>query len=710
MNILLLFPPHWDLESVYPSLPTLTSFLRNNGHDVVQRDINIELNDLMLSKSHLLQVASAIPTEIKRIEKGKTRSRVNAGKLKALRVASVLLEMVLDDVEVAKAELRRPDLEIDRGVRNQAILQIARKIISSPFYPSELRLRSYVTRYKADSISGILSGVRNRTENIYAPVFTERVIPWILEGAFDLIGISLAGESQLIPGLTLARLIKESGCETHITVGGPMLAYMNAVLLKSPDFFSCVDSAVIGEGEHALLELAENLKGGNFEDVPNLIYRDTDGSIQKSKTYHQEDVNSLPTPDCGGLELDLYLSGHRVLPLLTARGCSWGRCAFCSACSTYGNRYRPRKMDLVIEDIRTLVERHDCRYFCVNDETVPPARLEMLSQNILESGIRIIFSVLARFEKGFTSARFEKAFEAGCRWISWGLESSSSRILTLMDKGISPAVSRAVLADSCQAEMWNNIYVLFGFPTETREEARETIDFIADNEQHIDTVFFDVFRLEGESKVWRNPDFYCVDVIDTPQGFFGPCYQYKVSSGMNRQEIFAIVEECNHSTADSHLNRFNYLGLSTMRLLVLCDTLGKKELRRYILGRVSKRLQRTTASNHPHDLKLRAAPELENARIPTAEADEEPSQGQSFLVFNRSTGDFVFTNSTGTEILKLLERERTYDELIEECEKEFGVSGAQLHQDISQFLAPLIKGLHVQFENVLESIHPSPSK
>lgn len=136
MNILLLFPPHWDLESVYPSLPTLTSFLRYNGHDVVQRDINIELYDLMLSKSHLLQVASAIPKEIKRMEKGKPRSRVNAGKLKALRVASVLLEMVLDDVEVAKAELRRPDLEIDRGVRNQAILQIARKIISSPFYPA----------------------------------------------------------------------------------------------------------------------------------------------------------------------------------------------------------------------------------------------------------------------------------------------------------------------------------------------------------------------------------------------------------------------------------------------------------------------------------------------------------------------------------------------------------------------------------------------
>ena len=699
MKILLLFPPHWDPESVYLSLPSLTSFLRSNGHDVVQRDINIELHDFMLSKSFMLQIAPIISREIKDIEKRRALHGEETRKLNELRIASVLLEMVLDEVETAKDELRSPNVGLDRCVRNQAILQIARKIVSAPFHPSELRLRSYVTRYRTDSIPGILEGVFNATENIYARILTERVIPQILEILPDLIGISFAGESQLIPGLTLARLIRESGCRAHITIGGPMLAYMESSLLGSPEFFSYVDSAVVGEGEHALLELCEILQSGGMKSVPNLIFRDGDGSIQKSNTYHQEDVNSLPTPDFRGLDLELYLFGHKVLPLLTARGCSWDRCAFCSACSTYGSRYRPRKMDLVIEDIRTLAEHHNCRYLSINDETVPPSRLEILSEKIIENGIQVTFSLLARLEEGFRSARLEKAFKAGCRWISWGLESGSGRVLKLMDKGISPAVSKRVLANSHTARIWNTIYVMFGFPTETREEARETMEFISNNEQSIDTVFFDVFRLERESEIWRNPEFYSVDVTDTPQEFFGPYYEYKVSSGMNRKEITDSVNEFNRSIARSHINRFNYLGISTIRLLILCHRKGKEGLRKIILGRVSTRFRRTSASHHPQGLKLKAAKELEHAPIPTTEATE-PFQSKSFIVFNRFTGGFVITNSTGIEMLRLLEREQTYGQFLKECEETFRVSEAQLRQDIAQFIAPMIKNMHVEFKSM----------
>jgi anaerobic magnesium-protoporphyrin IX monomethyl ester cyclase len=44
-KVMLLFPPEWVPTAPYLALPALTSVLREAGHTVVQRDINIEMYD-----------------------------------------------------------------------------------------------------------------------------------------------------------------------------------------------------------------------------------------------------------------------------------------------------------------------------------------------------------------------------------------------------------------------------------------------------------------------------------------------------------------------------------------------------------------------------------------------------------------------------------------------------------------------------------------
>ena len=41
-KVMLVFPPDWYPSEPYLSLPTLTSFLRCAGHEVVQKDVNLE--------------------------------------------------------------------------------------------------------------------------------------------------------------------------------------------------------------------------------------------------------------------------------------------------------------------------------------------------------------------------------------------------------------------------------------------------------------------------------------------------------------------------------------------------------------------------------------------------------------------------------------------------------------------------------------------
>ena len=45
MKVMLIFPPDWYPSEPYLSLPSLTAVLRQAGHTVIQKDINLEMYD-----------------------------------------------------------------------------------------------------------------------------------------------------------------------------------------------------------------------------------------------------------------------------------------------------------------------------------------------------------------------------------------------------------------------------------------------------------------------------------------------------------------------------------------------------------------------------------------------------------------------------------------------------------------------------------------
>ena len=53
-------------------------------------------------------------------------------------------------------------------------------------------------------------------------------------------------------------------------------------------------------------------------------------NIEKNDLGVINNLDKLPYPDYSQFDLDLYLTPKRILPLQTARGCSWRKCAFCS--------------------------------------------------------------------------------------------------------------------------------------------------------------------------------------------------------------------------------------------------------------------------------------------------------------------------------------------------------------------------------------------
>ncbi|MBL8072405.1 MAG: B12-binding domain-containing radical SAM protein, partial [Nitrospira sp.] len=67
-KVMLLFPPEWVPTAPYLALPALTSVLREAGHTVVQRDINIEMYDHFFTMEFLIWVKGRLGMQLKPLQ------------------------------------------------------------------------------------------------------------------------------------------------------------------------------------------------------------------------------------------------------------------------------------------------------------------------------------------------------------------------------------------------------------------------------------------------------------------------------------------------------------------------------------------------------------------------------------------------------------------------------------------------------------------
>ncbi len=546
MKVSLLFPPSWIPSQPFLSLPSLTAFARQKGVEVIQRDINIEFLESLLTWEKVKGMFAKIEEEIKVVEKkGGPEAKEKYARMKeALQWVPELTGWL----ENAKNVFRgRMFYSIGNYMESLKVMERWIELITSSYFPSLITTVNNEMRYSVYSSKEIFSAINNREENVFYDIFNNHLVHSILSDNPGLIGISITSTSQIIPGLTLANLIKKERPDTHITVGGSVFTKLIDNLKTNESLFTIVDSFVVFEGEHALVSLAEELDGKkDLKKVPNLIYREN-GKTRVNDSFFVEDMNTLPTPDFEGLPLDLYHTPELVLPVQTSRGCYWRKCAFCNLHLDH-RVYRPRKIELVVEDIKKLSAKYRTKFFFITDESIPINSLNRLSDSIIEQDMDVKWICGARFEKSLNTNLIEKASRAGCLKIVFGLESYSQRVLDLMRKGTETGHIRKIVQDCLKYDIAVHLYIIVGFLTETREEVRETVNFIFNNKELLRSYGFSclpcLFDLEKGSPIMESPEKFGLKRIMVPAGHdLSLGYVFDASKGMAPQEAEEVYSD-----------------------------------------------------------------------------------------------------------------------------------------------------------------------
>jgi radical SAM superfamily enzyme YgiQ (UPF0313 family) len=290
---------------------------------------------------------------------------------------------------------------------------------------------------------------------------------------YDLrfVGFSFLSESQLPFGILFSKILRARHQKINIVAGGPYVTEIIRSSQESSYLLSLFDYLVVHEGESALYSIYQRLMNGGQIEHPNVISH----SHSITTEAHIEPIDCLPTLDFQGLRLDLYFAPDFSLPIFSSKGCSWGRCEFCSLVSNF---YRERGIDLFIADLKKIEDITGIDHFQFVDENITPKRLRLISETIISHGLSIRWFIQVRFDKELDFDLLSLMKRAGCYAIEFGLESGSPQLLRKIRKGIHLLQVERILQACGNLNYQVLINCMVGFPDETIQDASRTISFL----------------------------------------------------------------------------------------------------------------------------------------------------------------------------------------------------------------------------------------
>jgi len=154
--------------------------------------------------------------------------------------------------------------------------------------------------------------------------------------------------------------------------------------------------------------------------------------------------------------------------------------------------------------------------FRVRDDLLTPLQLRELSATLQDLPFKPRWTARCRFQAALTSGTLRDARAAGLDQLWMGLESAVPRVRALMDKGVAQDTVLRNLDDAWRAGVGVRALCMVGFPTETVDEARETIDFIADHAPRLAGASITPFQLMRGSPMARRLGEYGISVGPDP--------------------------------------------------------------------------------------------------------------------------------------------------------------------------------------------------
>ncbi len=300
----------------------------------------------------------------------------------------------------------------------------------------------------------------------------------------DIVGVSaLNFEAQSVRDI--ARACKQYSPEIITAIGGPYALRSAEELLRETAY----DWVFSGAGDSTFTEAVGRLLAGQgLDGIPGMSYKRTGGYFHiDAGISNVDNLDALPMPAWDAPDLDAYakksnmmgmLKGRKYAPIITSRGCPY-KCSYCH--DIFGKKFNRRSSENVIEEIAMLYETYGVDEFQIVDDVfnLDRPRLQAIMKEISRrwpGRLKFCFPNGLRADI-LDDESIDALKSAGTYALKIAVETVTPRLQKMIGKNLDIQKARRAI-DACDRRgIITGGFFMFGFPTETIEEIRATIDF-----------------------------------------------------------------------------------------------------------------------------------------------------------------------------------------------------------------------------------------
>jgi ribosomal peptide maturation radical SAM protein 1 len=338
----------------------------------------------------------------------------------------------------------------------------------------------------AESILDLFMRVRHEI----VPQFLQEAVDRILHSNAKIVGFTCLFD-QTMASLALATKLKSIDPMLTIVFGGYALEGAPGSTVARA--FPCVDYLIRGDGEQAIVDLAQRILRNDKSTRQNLhvtlpgnstVIKNTN-PLQLGAGIVSErivgapkyDLNNSPIPDYDDWYDDLSVleASHKihveteVLPVESSRGCWWGQSMHCVFCGIDDEtlKYRYKDPSLTLQMLEDLRARYGDVMFRFSDYIMPKVYYSELLPKLVDHQPR--FRLHTEIKANHPPERVRLLVDAGFVAVQPGVESFSTPVLQSMKKGVR-GIDNVCLIKTGYVERLIIYYnILYGLPDDSVE-------------------------------------------------------------------------------------------------------------------------------------------------------------------------------------------------------------------------------------------------
>lgn len=309
---------------------------------------------------------------------------------------------------------------------------------------------------------------------------TEGLKEYLIQEQPDYVGVT-ASTPMLIDAKQIFALVNLTLPNCKKIIGGAHASCLPLNALEE----SGADVVVIGEGEYSFQEIIEERP---YEEILGIGFRKDGNFIINPSRQPIDNLDSLKFPAHHLVPRDSYqMSAYfdiyfkederpiRSASVITSRSCPFN-CIYCAIKTIAGSKIRLRSAENVIEEIALLYFELGVKAIMFVDDvfTFDKKRTSQICKTLIDRKINVKWWIDTRVD--FVSEDLLWLMkEAGCRFIVYGVESGSQRILNMLKKGITIEQVREAFALTHKVGINTKANFMFGHLDETEEEVMQSI-------------------------------------------------------------------------------------------------------------------------------------------------------------------------------------------------------------------------------------------